>query len=83
MALVRGRVWGGGLPPPQIIVINFFLFPPNTPFLLPVPIIDYAIIITNCCTTAASIGLGFCVRVMVLVSVTDSVSYLNYKFVLL
>ena len=28
------------------------------------------------------LGLGFCVRVRVLVSVTGSVSYLNYKFVL-
>jgi len=36
-----GWVWGEGLPCPQIIVINF-LSPPNTPFLLRVPIIDYA-----------------------------------------
>jgi len=28
-----GRVWGGGLPPPQNIVINILsLSPPNTPF---------------------------------------------------
>jgi len=55
MALVRGGVWGG---PPQIIVINF-LSSPNTPFLLPIPIIDYAIIITNCCTTASKLCLIF------------------------
>jgi len=28
------------------------------------------------------LGLGFCIRVRVLVSVTGSVSYLNYNFVL-
>jgi len=29
----------GGFAPPQIIVIKLILSPPNTPFLLPVPII--------------------------------------------
>ena len=33
MAMVR--CWGlGGACPPQIIIINFFLSPPNTPFLV-------------------------------------------------
>jgi len=58
MSLVKGG-WVWGKPPPQIIVINFFLSPPNTPFLLLVPIIDYAVIITNCCTTASKLCLTF------------------------
>jgi len=43
---LKGGIWGGGLPPPQLIVIKLILSPPNTPFLFPVPIIYHAIIIT-------------------------------------
>ena len=62
MALVQGDgVWGGGLPPPQIIVIN--LSPPNTPFLLPVPIIPvyYAVIITTGTCNTDMFFSQFCV----------------------
>ena len=42
---------GGGLPTPQIIIVKLFLSPRNTPFLLPVPIIDHTFVVTNCYTS--------------------------------
>ena len=40
----RGWVLWRGLAPPQIFVIKLCLFPPNTPFLLPVSIIEDTVI---------------------------------------
>jgi len=68
-------VWGGGLPPPLIIVIKLCLSLNNTPFLLLAPIIDDAVIIMRQLP-----HFRICIRVRVIVSVLGSVSYLNENF---